>query len=156
MKKAKKVHNKTTDLVSRYQEQNLESRQSGSTNTICTITAVDELTTDNIQTTTNMRKNNKSSIEDPILEAKAKTDKSETTTNIRTNEETYTEIEIEESEKEGPDHKKQQQELLESSTKEGYGSSSNERLQPRMWNTKGFKLFRNFEQASIYSVVKYS
>ncbi|KAF0506649.1 hypothetical protein F8M41_019125 [Gigaspora margarita] len=115
MKKAKKVQSKTTDLVSRYQEQNLESEQSSSTDTICTITAVDELTTDDMQTTTNVRKNNKSSIENPILEAKAKTDKGETTTNMGTNEKTCTEIEIEESKKEGPDHKKQQQERLESS-----------------------------------------
>ncbi|KAF0399864.1 hypothetical protein F8M41_009653 [Gigaspora margarita] len=44
-KKAKKVHSETTDLVSRYQEQNLKNGQSGSTNTICTMTLVEELTT---------------------------------------------------------------------------------------------------------------
>ncbi|KAF0538533.1 hypothetical protein F8M41_007739 [Gigaspora margarita] len=81
-KKAKKVHSETTDLVSRYQEQNLESGQSGSTDTICTIISVDKLTTDEMQTITNVGKNNESSIEDPILEVKAKTDKSKTTTNM--------------------------------------------------------------------------
>ncbi|CAG8647516.1 26850_t:CDS:2 [Gigaspora margarita] len=98
-KKAKKVYSKTIDLVSGYQEQNLENK----------------LIIDEMQTTTIVRKNNESSIEDPILKAKAKTDKSKTTTNVRTNEKTCMEIEIEESEKKDPDHKKQQQELLESS-----------------------------------------
>ncbi|CAG8816453.1 42703_t:CDS:1 [Gigaspora margarita] len=105
IKKAKKVHSKTTDLVSGYQEQNLESGQSGLTNTICTIMLVDKLTTDEMQTITNMKKNNKLSIEVPILEAKAKTDKGETITNVETNEETCTQIEIEKSEREGLDHR---------------------------------------------------
>ncbi|KAF0444379.1 hypothetical protein F8M41_003484 [Gigaspora margarita] len=77
--------------------------------------SVDELTTDEAQTTTNIRKNNGLSIEDPILEVKAKTDESEITTNMRTNKKTCTEMEIEEPKREGPDSNKQQQELIESS-----------------------------------------
>ncbi|CAG8847396.1 37206_t:CDS:2, partial [Gigaspora margarita] len=40
-------------------------------------------------------------------------------------------------------------------TKEGYGSFSNRRLQLQMWKHQSFKLFRNFEQANIYSVAKH-
>ncbi|KAF0404036.1 hypothetical protein F8M41_009112 [Gigaspora margarita] len=107
MKKAKKVHSETTDLVSKYQEQNLESGQSGLINTICTITLVDEFTTEEMQTITNMRKNNESSIKDLFLEIKAKTDKGETTINMGTNKETYMKIEIKEFEKKVLDSKKQ-------------------------------------------------
>ncbi|KAF0525385.1 hypothetical protein F8M41_014517 [Gigaspora margarita] len=55
------------------------------------------------------------SIEDPILEVKAKTDEFEITTNIGINKETCTEIEIEEPKRKVPDPKKQQQELIDSS-----------------------------------------
>ncbi|CAG8657971.1 30321_t:CDS:2, partial [Gigaspora margarita] len=40
-------------------------------------------------------------------------------------------------------------------TKEGYESFSDRRLQSQSGNTKSFKLFRNFEQASIHSAIKY-
>ncbi|CAG8841328.1 1290_t:CDS:1, partial [Gigaspora margarita] len=94
-KKAKKVHNETAKLVSEYQEQNLASKQSGSINTLCTMMLVEEFISEEVQTTTNVGKNSRLSIEDPILEVKAKTDERE----ITTNEETCTEMEIEEPEK---------------------------------------------------------
>ncbi|KAF0465082.1 hypothetical protein F8M41_026330 [Gigaspora margarita] len=111
-KKAKKVYSETADLVSGYQKQNLESGQSGLTDTICTMTSV-EFTPDEVQATTNVRKNSKLSIEDPILEIKAKTDERKITTNTRTNEETCIEMEIKKPEREVPNSKKQQQKLIE-------------------------------------------
>ncbi|KAF0484405.1 hypothetical protein F8M41_023007 [Gigaspora margarita] len=56
---------------------------------------------------------NRPSIEDPILEVKAKIVELKITTNMGTNEETCTEIEIEEPEREVPNPKEQQQELID-------------------------------------------
>ncbi|KAF0445978.1 hypothetical protein F8M41_002996 [Gigaspora margarita] len=107
MKKAKKVHSETADLVSGYQEQYLESEQFGSTNTICTMMSVEECIPNEVQITTNVGKNSRLSIEDPVLEVKAKTDEYEIITNIGTNEETCMEIEIEKLKREVLNYKKQ-------------------------------------------------
>ncbi|CAG8808410.1 30226_t:CDS:2, partial [Gigaspora margarita] len=48
-KKAKKVYCKTADLVSGYQEQNLESEQTSSTNTTCTMTSIEEFILDEVR-----------------------------------------------------------------------------------------------------------
>ncbi|KAF0474671.1 hypothetical protein F8M41_024695 [Gigaspora margarita] len=77
--------------------------------------SIDEFTTDEAQTTTNVRKNSGLGIEDPILEVKAKIDKGKITINMGTNKETCMEMEIEEPKREVPDPKKLQQELIESS-----------------------------------------
>ncbi|CAG8831799.1 2995_t:CDS:2 [Gigaspora margarita] len=95
------------NLVSRYQEQYLESEQFGSTNTICTMISVEECIPNEVQTTTNMGKNSRLSIEDPVLEVKAKTNECKITTNIETNEETCTEMKIKELKREVPNYKKQ-------------------------------------------------